>query len=288
MVDIAVLLNGLSRAMLLFVIAAGLSLIFGLMGVVNFAHGAMYALGGYIAVVVASVVGNFWITLLIAPFIVGILGLLVEYVTIRPLYGRDPIYGVLLTFGLTIVIDEGILLIWGPGPQQFSAPEILQGPIQLFGTFYPRYRLFVTAFGAIIALVLWVILQRTRIGMVVRAGNLDSEMVETMGINVRLVFTGMFAVGVGLAAMGGVVAGPVFSVYPGMGTSVLIEAFIVVVIGGLGSIRGSLVGALIVGVSQSIGSAYISDFVGILLFVLMIVVLVVRPYGIFGQPGLLE
>jgi len=288
MVDIAIILNGLSRAMLLFVIAAGLSLIFGLMGIVNFAHGAMYALGGFIAVVIVSVVQNFWLTLLLAPILVALIGLLVEYVTIRPLYGRDPIYGVLLTFGLTIVIEEGILLVWGPGSQQFSAPGFLQGPIQILGTFYPRYRLFVIVFGVVVALALWVVLQRTRIGMIVRAGNLDSEMVEAMGIDVRRVFTGMFAVGVALAAMGGVVAGPVFSVYPGMGTSILIEAFIVVVIGGLGSIRGSLVGALIVGVSQSVGATYISDYVSILLFVLMIVVLLVRPYGIFGQPGLME
>lgn len=288
MVDITIILNGLSRAMLLFVIAAGLSLIFGLMGVVNFAHGAMYSLGGFLAVVSVGVVQSFWLALLVAPILVGVVGLLVEYVTIRPLYDRDPIYGVLLTFGLTIVIEEGILLIWGPGPQQFTAPEILQGPMQIFGTFYPRYRLFVIAFGVVVAMALWLILQRTRIGMIVRAGNFDSEMVEAMGIDVRQVFTGMFAVGVGLAAMGGVVAGPIFSVYPGMGTSILIEAFIVVVVGGLGSIRGSLVGALIVGVSQSIGSTYISEYVSILLFALMIIVLLVRPYGIFGQPGLLE
>jgi len=274
--------------MLLFVIAAGLSLIFGLMGIVNFAHGAMYALGGYMGVVVIGIVHNFWLALLLAPVVVAVLGLAMEYSTIRPLYGRDPIYGVLLTFGFTIVIEEAILLIWGPGPKQFSGPELFQGPVQFLGTFYPRYRLFVILFGVIVGVALWLFLQRTRIGMVVRAGNLDSEMVEAMGINVRLVFTAIFAVGVGLAAMGGIIAGPVYNVYPTMGTSILIEAIIVVVVGGLGSIRGSLVGALIVGVSQSIGSTYFSEYVSLLLFALMIVVLVFRPYGIFGQPGLME
>jgi len=288
MVDITIILNGLSRAMLLFVIAAGLSLIFGLMGVVNFAHGVMYALGGYVGVMVVGVFQSFWVALLLSPIIIALVGIAIEYGTIRPLYGRDPIYSVLLTFGLTIVIEEGIFLIWGPGPRQFTAPEFLQGPIELFGTFYPRYRLFVIVFGIVVAISLWLFLQRTRIGMIVRAGNLDSQMVEAMGINVRRVFTGVFAIGIGLAAMGGVIAGPVFSVYPTMGTAILIDAFIVVVVGGLGSIRGSLVGALIVGISKSVGATYISDYVSLLLFVLMIAVLVVRPYGIFGQPGLLE
>jgi len=287
-IDVTLVFNGLSRSMLLFVIAAGLSLIFGLMGVVNFAHGVMYALGGYVGVEVFGALGSFWTVLLVTPIVVGVLGMAVELGLIRPLYGRDPIYGVLVTFGLAIVVEEGIFLVWGPGPQPFSPPGVLQGPIEILGTFYPRYRLFVIVFGVIVAVALWLFLQRTRIGMIVRAGNLDSEMVEAMGINVQRIFTGMFGVGVALAAMGGIVAGPVFGVYPTMGTSILIEAFIVVVIGGLGSIRGSFVGALIVGISQSVGSTYISQYVSILLFALMIVVLLFRPYGIYGQPGLLE
>jgi len=288
LIDVTLVFNGLSRSMLLFVIAAGLSLIFGLMGVVNFAHGVMYALGGYVGVEVFGALGSFWTVLLVTPIVVGVLGMAVELGLIRPLYGRDPIYGVLVTFGLAIVVEEGIFLVWGPGPQPFSPPGVLQGPIEILGTFYPRYRLFVIVFGVIVAVALWLFLQRTRIGMIVRAGNLDSEMVEAMGINVQRIFTGMFGVGVALAAMGGIVAGPVFGVYPTMGTSILIEAFIVVVIGGLGSIRGSFVGALIVGISQSVGSTYISQYVSILLFALMIVVLLFRPYGIYGQPGLLE
>jgi len=288
LIDVTLVFNGLSRSMLLFVIAAGLSLIFGLMGVVNFAHGVMYALGGYVGVEVFGALGSFWTVLLVTPIVVGVLGMAVELGLIRPLYGRDPIYGVLVTFGLAIVVEEGIFLVWGPGPQPFSPPGVLQGPIEILGTFYPRYRLFVIVFGVLVAVALWLFLQRTRIGMIVRAGNLDSEMVEAMGINVQRIFTGMFGVGVALAAMGGIVAGPVFGVYPTMGTSILIEAFIVVVIGGLGSIRGSFVGALIVGISQSVGSTYISQYVSILLFALMIVVLLFRPYGIYGQPGLLE
>jgi len=288
MVDIAVLLNGLSRAMLLFIIASGLSLIFGLMGVVNFAHGALYALGGYAGVVVLGFVDSFWVALLIAPLLIAVLGILMEYLTIRPLYNRDPIYGVLLTFGLTIVIEETIFLIWGPGPKQFTTPEFLQGPIQILGTYYPRYRLFIIGFGALVAIGLWLVLQRTRIGMIVRAGNLDSEMVEAIGINIRLVFTGMFAAGVALAALGGVVAAPIYSVYPTMGTAILIDAFIVVVVGGLGSVRGAFAGAFVVGFARSFGASYVSDYVSLLLFALMIVVLLLRPYGLFGEPGLLE
>lgn len=258
------------------------------MGVVNFAHGALYALGGYAGVVVLGFVDSFWVALLIAPLLIAVLGILMEYLTIRPLYNRDPIYGVLLTFGLTIVIEETIFLIWGPGPKQFTTPEFLQGPIQILGTYYPRYRLFIIGFGALVAIGLWLVLQRTRIGMIVRAGNLDSEMVEAIGINIRLVFTGMFAAGVALAALGGVVAAPIYSVYPTMGTAILIDAFIVVVVGGLGSVRGAFAGAFVVGFARSFGASYVSDYVSLLLFALMIVVLLLRPYGLFGEPGLLE
>jgi branched-chain amino acid transport system permease protein len=284
------LLNGLTIGVVYVLLAAGLSIVFGVMDVVNFAHGELFALGAYLAlaVVVSTGAVGFWVALFVAPLLVAVVGAVVERVTLRPLYGRDPIYGVLVTFGLAIVVEEGIFLVWGPGPQPFSPPGVLQGPIEILGTFYPRYRLFVIVFGVLVAVALWLFLQRTRIGMIVRAGNLDSEMVEAMGINVQRIFTGMFGVGVALAAMGGIVAGPVFGVYPTMGTSILIEAFIVVVIGGLGSIRGSFVGALIVGISQSVGSTYISQYVSILLFALMIVVLLFRPYGIYGQPGLLE
>ena len=288
MVEITFILNGLSRAMLLFLIASGLSLIFGLMGIVNFAHGSLYALGAYLGVAVLGFYESFWVALIVAPILIGIIGAATEYSTLRPLYNRDPVYGMLLTFGLLIVIEEGIMLVWGPGPQSTVMPAFLQGPVEIWGSFFPLYRLFVIAFGVIVAIVMWLALQRTRIGMIVRAGNLDSQMVEAMGINVRRVYTGMFAVGVGLAAVGGVVAGPVYSVYPTMGVVILIEAFIVVVIGGLGSVRGSFVGALIVGLSQSLGATYFSQYLGLLLFGLMIVVLVVRPHGIFGQEGLLE
>jgi len=281
-----ILLNGLSRAMLLFLIASGLSLIFGLMGVVNFAHGALYAIGGYVGVALLQFSESFWVALIVAPFIVAFLGIILEYAGIRPLYGRDPIYQILLTFGVAVVLEEFSKLVWGSSPLSLTAADELIGATPLGGTFYPTYRLFIIAIGAVTAGVLWLFLQRTRVGIIVRAGTLDGEMVEIMGINIRRMFTLMFGLGTALAALGGVVAGPLVSVYPTMGTEILIEAFIVVVVGGLGSIRGSLAGALIIGVAQSFGAYHVSKYVGFILFGIMIVVLLTRPYGIFGQPGM--
>jgi len=287
-VDSAAILNGLSRAFLLFLIASGLSLIFGLMGVVNFAHGAFYALGAYLAVFVFGFSDSFLVALFVAPFLVALVGIAAEATAIRPLYGRDPIYQVLLTFGVSIVLDELIKFVWGADPLRLATPAAIGGVADFGFISYPAYRLFIIGFGLVVAAALWLFIQRTRVGIIVRAGTLDSEMVEAMGINVRRVFTGMFGLGVGLAAVGGVVASPLLGVYPSMGTEILIEAFLVVVLGGLGSVRGALLGALIIGMAQGLGAFYIDQFVGLLLFVIMIVVLLVRPYGLLGQPGFVE
>lgn len=287
-IDLTAILNGLSRGLLLFLIASGLSLIFGLMGVVNFAHGAFYALGGYLAVFVFGFSESFLVALFVAPFLVALVGIVAETTTIRPLYDRDPIYQILLTFGISIILDELIKLVWGSSPLRLRAPEVISGATELIFTNYPTYRLFIIVFGSLVAVGLWLFIQRTRVGIIVRAGTLDSEMVEAMGINVRRVFTGMFGLGVGLAAVGGVIASPLLGVYPGMGTEILIEAFLVVVLGGLGSVRGALLGALIIGIAQGIGAYYISSLVALMLFVIMIVVLLVRPYGLLGQPGIAE
>ena len=287
------ILDGLARAMLLFLIASGLSVIFGLMGVVNFAHGVFYAIGAYTGLVILGVLtfpNSFFVVLLLAPLVALVIGIAVERYTIRPLYGEDPIYQVLLTFGITIVFEDALVLIFGRNQQTLTAPDLLAGSSKLpvLDAFYPNYRLFVIGLGLLVAVLLWLVISRTRIGIIIRAGTLDSEMVELQGIDVRRLFTLMFGFGVGLAAVGGIAAAPIFSVQPHMGSSVLIDAFLVVIIGGVGSIRGTFVGALGIGYIQSIGGFYFSEWVGIVLFSLLIVFLLVRPYGIFGEPGVLE
>lgn len=283
-----ILFNGLAYAMLLFLIASGLTLVFGLMGVVNFAHGALYALGAYVAISTVQITGMYWLTFVTAFLVVGLVGFLIEYFTIRPLYGTDPIYPVLLTFGLAVVLEEVIPIIWGAESRSLSQPEYLSGVIDVGGLGLPRYRLFVIAIGILVMAGLWLLMQRTRLGMIIRAGTSDSEMVESVGINVRFMFTLMFAIGAGLAALSGVMAAPLYNAYPGMGIEIILMAFIVVVLGGLGSLRGSIVAALIIGLTHAFGSYYFSQFVEMMLFGLLAVVILLRPEGLYGRPGVFE
>ena len=277
-------LNGIAIGMLLLLVASGLSLIFGLMGVVNFAHGSLYMFGAYFGLVLFDRTGVFLAALLLAPFLVAGIGVLMEYLTLRPLYGRDPLYQILLTFGIALILDEVVILVWGPNALNFAGPSWLTGAFTIAGAVLPLYRVFVICLGAVVAVGLYLFLQRTRYGLVVRAGTANRTMVEANGINVKRAFTIMFAVGAGMAALGGVVAGPMLSVYPAMGLDMVIEAFVVVVIGGLGSFRGSVVGALLAGLAQAFGSFYIPSLSSIIIFTLMIVVLLVRPGGLFGDP----
>lgn len=273
---------------MLFIIASGLTLIFGLMGVVNFAHGAFYAVGGYVAVYLLGFTDSFWLLLVAAPLAAAVLGMVVEYVLVRPLYGRDSIYQVLLTFGLAITLEELIVITYGSDPQNLPGPEVFSGVVSFAGITYPRYRLFVILTGLVVGAALWLFMRKTRFGIIIRAGTFDSEMVGALGIDIRRVFTIMFGIGIFLAAVGGVLAGPMIGVYSTMGTDVIIDAFIIVIIGGLGSVRGSFIGALFIGFTRSFGSYYADQFVPILLFTLMIVVLLVRPHGLFGQQGIFE
>lgn len=281
---IGIVLNGLAIGMLLLLVASGLSLIFGLMGVVNFAHGSLYMFGAYFGVALFNRTGVFLLALLLAPFLVAAIGVVMEYFTLRPLYGRDPLYQILLTFGIALILDELVILIWGPNALTFSAPGWLAGRFPVMGTSFPVYRLFVIALGAIVAVGLYIFLQRTRYGIVVRAGTDNRTMVEASGINVKRAFTTVFAVGAGMAAVGGIVAGPMLSVYPAMGLEMVIEAFVVVVIGGLGSFRGSVVGAILAGLVQSFGSFFVPSASSVIIFMLMVIVLLVRPSGLFGDP----
>jgi len=281
---LGITLNGLAIGMLLLLVAAGLSLIFGLMGVVNFAHGSLYMIGAYVGLVAFDRTAVFALALVVAPFAVAAVGLVMEYATLRPLYGRDPLYHILLTFGLALILDEMVVLVWGPNALDFATPETLAGTMSVVGSNFPRYRLFVIVLGVVVAIGLYLFLERTRYGLVVRAGTNNRTMVEASGINVKRAFTVMFAVGAGMAAVGGVAAGPMLSVHPGMGLEMVIQAFVVVVIGGLGSFRGSILGAILAGLAQSFGSFYVPEFSSVIIFLLMVAVLLVRPGGLLGDP----
>lgn len=286
--EVFLFLNALSRSLLLFLVASGLTLVFGLMGVVNFAHGAFYMLGGYFAIALLGLSESFWIALLIAPILVAIVGVVLEYYTFKPLYGQDPIIQVLLTFGLAIVLEETVMLIWGVNAIRLAGPEMLTGAVPILGINYPAYRLFVIVIGSAVAIALFLLIERTRYGLIIKAGTIDDIMVETLGINIDRVFTIMFGLGVALAGVGGVITGPLTSVYPAMGIEIIILAFIVVVVGGIGSLTGSLVGALIVGSVSTIGGFYAGAWVNPILYSILVLTLIVRPTGMFGEEGGLE
>jgi branched-chain amino acid transport system permease protein len=279
---VAQLLNGLVYGVLLFLMAAGLSLIFGLMNVVSLAHGSFFMLGAFIGLAVVQVTGSFWAALVLAPIPVVILGVLMELVFLRPLYARGHMDQVLLTFGFTFVFYDLVQTVWGRVVLRLPTPEALQGTVQIGLGVFSAYRLFLIGFGFAIALVLWLLLERSRIGAMVRAGVDDAAVAAGLGANIPLLFTGIFGFGVALAALGGVAAGPVLGLYPGMDTEVLIPAFIVIVIGGMGSLRGAFVGSLLIGIADTFGKAYFQSIALFLIYLAMTVVLLIRPQGLFG------
>lgn len=275
-------LNALVYSMILFLLSAGLSLIFGLMNVINMAHGSFFMLGAYAGFTIAAWTGNFWLAAMIAPLPAAALGALIERLFIRPLHGRSPFDLVLLTFGFTFVFTDLAKLIWGTDIHSLPPPDVLHGSVTILGAAFPVFRLFLISIGLGLALLLWLVLDRSRFGAMVRAGVDDGAMAQGLGINVPLLFTGVFVIGTGLAAFAGVVAGPVIGVYPGMDIDVLIPAFIVIVIGGMGSLRGAFYASLLIGAADTFGKAYLPGAATFLIYVLMIVVLLVRPAGLFG------
>ena len=276
------LLNGLVFSLLLFLMAAGLSLILGLMDVVNLAHGGFYLFGGYIGLSMIRWLGNFWLALLVAPLVAGGVGLLLQILFLRRLQSRH-LDQVLFTFGLALIASDLIRWNWGAYVESVAPPPQLSGAVILLGNQFPIYRLSLIVFGALMAAALLLLLERTRIGATVRAGVSDSEMVSGLGIDIGLVFAGVFALGTGLAALAGVAAGPITSLYPGLDFEILILALVVVVIGGMGTLRGALLGALLVGMTDSLGKAIIPEFSLFVIFALMALVLLVRPQGLLGQ-----
>jgi branched-chain amino acid transport system permease protein len=275
-------LNALALAGLLFLISVGLTLIFGIMRIVNFAHGALYMLGAYVGFTIATA-GGYWAALVLAPLAIAVLGFGLELAVLRPLYRRPQGAFLLVTFGLALVIGELIRLAWGPEPRRLAAPPGLSGSVLVLGEAFPVYRLFLAALGSAVALGLWQVLERTRVGLLIRATAQNAEMVHALGVNVRWVRAGVFGLGCGLAALGGVMAAPMITAYMGMGVNVIVDAFVIVIIGGMGSFVGSVVGSLLIGVVQTFGNFYLPDFALAATYLAMIAVLVLRPRGLFGR-----
>jgi len=275
-------LNGLAFGGLVFLLAAGLSVILGLMDVLNLAHGSFYMLGAYAGVTVLHVVGSFWLALVLAPVLLALLGAALEVVLFRRLYGRGPLMQVLLTFGLSLIFVDLVRWRFGPQNQPFPAPPLLSGAIPILGFRFPVYQAFVIAMAALLGAALLAGWRRLRVGAILRAGVSDREMVGLLGIDLARVFTLTFAFGAALAGLAGVVAGPYLATYPGMDENVLILALAVVVVGGLGSVEGALVGALLIGLASSFGPFFRQEVAVALVFAVMAVVLLVRPRGLFG------
>jgi branched-chain amino acid transport system permease protein len=285
MVDFLVVqgLNGVAYGLLIFLLAAGLSLVFGMMHVVNLAHGSFFMLGAYLGYSVLRASDNFWLAVVVAPILVGALGVVIEMLLLRRLYGRPLLDQVVLTFGLAYVVGDFIRGVWGATALVLPAPTGLNGVLPVLGTKYPIYRLFVIALGVLIAIGLWLVEHRTRVGAIIRAGVADREMVAGLGVNVGKLFTGVFGFGAALAAFGGVVAGPIVSLYLGLDGRVLLTGLIVVVVGGLGTLTGAFWGGLLIGVAVTFLTAIVPQLALILTFLVMVAVLLVRPNGLFGR-----
>ena len=299
-------LNGLQFGLMLFLLAAGLTLVFGIMDMINLAHGSLYMIGAYLAAAVGAATGSFWAGVLAAAGGTALVGALLEVVLLRRFYARDHLSQVLATFALILIANEVVRMIWGPQPVMLSMPEALSGPVELnvmnVELAYPAYRLLIIGVGIAVAALLWLLVTRTRVGMWVRAGAANREMTQQLGVDVRRLFTALFAVGSALAALAGAFLGPLLAVQVGMGENILILAFVVIVIGGVGSIRGALVGSLLVGIVDTLGRALLPPLLrgmaspevagnlgpalaSILIYLLMTAVLFWKPEGLFPARG---
>jgi len=281
-------LNGLTQAMFLFLIASGLSLIFGVLGVLNFAHGSLYMLGAYLSYTIASLfVGSpaaFWVALILGSIGVALVGGIIESVFLRPVYRREELEQLLVTYALVLIISDLVKLAWGAENRSGSRPALLAGSVDIAGRDFPTYNLFVLAVGPLVGLGLWLLLRRTQFGRLVRAAANDREMVGVVGVNVTGLFTGVFMLGAWLGGLGGGLAAPIGAIFPGMDVEIIVESFIVVVVGGMGSLGGTLLGALIIGQLNAFGILFFPRFAIVFVYILMAVVLVIRPWGLLGRP----
>ncbi|WP_442580528.1 branched-chain amino acid ABC transporter permease [Mesorhizobium sp. ASY16-5R] len=281
----SIIIIGLSISMLLFLLAAGLTIIFGMLGVVNFAHGALYMLGAYTGYQMVQWTGSFWLALIVSPILVALVGGLIERFTLRPLYDRDHAYQLLMTFGCVLVIEEAVRLIWGVNFMAMNAPDILSGTVEISGSTITVYRLFIIGVGLALSIAMFLIIERTRIGMMVRATSSNSEMAACLGIDVVQLRTLVFMAGTFLAALGGTIAAPLLPLKLGMGYTIIIDCFIIIIIGGLGNIRGAIIASLLIGMTRAFGQQFAADWIGLLTYALLILTLVVRPEGLFNRKG---
>lgn len=276
-------LNALSEAALLFLLGVGLTLIFGIMRVVNFAHGTLFMLGAFSGCTAVRLSGSFWVALFAAPLVVAALGVLIERGLLRRLYHRDESAFLMVTFGLALVLGEAARLVWGNEPLSFAPAPALRGIVFLLDQPFPLYRLFLIGFAAATAVALWQFLARTRLGLLIRATAQIPEVVQTTGTDVDRVRSAVFAIGCGLAGLGGVLAAPLLTATLSLASITIIEAFVIVIIGGMGSFSGSLIAALLVGFVQVFGEYYLPDFALASTYLLMLLILVIRPRGLLGQ-----
>ena len=280
------LLNAVQYGLLLFLVAGGLTLIFGIMGIINLAHGSFYMVGAYLAWSLSMHLGSLWLAIPAGIVLSVLLGMLLEWLLIRRLYRLGHLQQVLLTYGLILIVEELRSIIWGDDVHSVPLPELLSASIPLTDTLsYPVYRLWISAVCVAFALLLYFLIQRTRLGMMIRAGATNREMVQSLGIDIDLLYRFVFALGVALAALAGMIAAPVSSVFPGMGNQVLIVCFVVVVIGGIGSIWGALVASLLIGLADTFGKVLIPEAAGVTVYLLMAAILLWRPEGLFKRVG---
>jgi len=296
-------LNGIQFGLLLFLLAAGLTLVFGIMDLVNLAHGSLYMLGAYFAATFTALTGSFIFAIFLALFATLLVGMLVEVIALRRLYGRDHLDHVLGTFGLILFSNEMVRLIWGPAGLRVPLPDWLLRPVEILpGVFYPSYRLLIIAVALAVAGLLYFVVMRTRIGMLIRAGASNREMIGALGINIKLLYTFVFGIGAALAGLAGMMQAPILTVQIGMGENILILAFVVIIIGGIGSIRGAFVAAIMVGIIDTVGRSFLPEILklflsnqaastaapalsSMLIYIVMAAVLVLRPQGLFPAAG---
>ena len=277
-------LNGIQYGLLLFLIASGLSIVFGVMGVINLAHGSFYMIGAYLAFTLTELTGSLFYAILLGIPVTMILGFVIERFFIIHLYHRDHLQQVLLTFGLILIFNELQQILWGGDPHGVPMPAILTGSIPLSDTLsYPVYRFFLSGVCLFLASVMYLVITHSRFGMRIRAGASNRRMIEALGVNIRLLYSVVFAIGVTLAGVAGMLAAPVETVYPGMGEQILIVSFVVVVIGGIGSIRGAFIGALAIGLADVYGQVFLPDLASVAIYGVMAGVLLWRPSGLFGR-----
>ena len=277
-------LNGVQYGFLLFLVASGLTLIFGIMGIINLAHGAFYMLGAYITYWLIGYTGNLFIAIALGLVIMVIVGFVIERLAISYLYDRDHLYQVLLTYGLILIIDDMQKILWGTDFYSVPVPDILAGGFALTETQeYPYYRLFISFVCMILAAGLYYVIGNTKLGMMIRAGASNREMTQALGIDVGKLFAIVFSLGAALAGFSGMVGSPVSSVFPGMGDEILIISFVVVVIGGIGSVKGAFIGAMIIGLADTFGTVLLPEIASVIVYAVMAMVLLWRPQGLFGK-----